>query len=161
MSGRQVARVRLGLGPELAVEREVALDRHPDPLGEALLVALDRAHRLVEVQPLDPEQGHEHGRQPERRGFLRGRLRYPLAEARDVDPAQLDARDPEVVEDAPELLGRVDQVDEDDRAGSDHGGGLSWSAKDMPRRRSETPRSASGKWSLRPSNLALAGKEPP
>lgn len=38
-------------------EAHVLLDGHADPAAEALLVALDLAHRLVEVDLLDPEEG--------------------------------------------------------------------------------------------------------
>src|SRR6185369_3045778 len=99
---------------------EVGLDRDPDPSPEAFAIALDRAHGLVEEDPLDPEEGDEHRREPEGLVHPARRLRHPVVEAREINAAEHHPRHPKVVEHPPELLGRVDQVDDDDGPRPNH-----------------------------------------
>src|SRR4051794_16697285 len=102
------------------MEPQVPFHVHPHPPPEALAVALHLADSFVEEDPLDAEEGDEHRRETQRLTPLAHRLGHPVVEARDVDAAQHHSRHAELLENPPELLGRIDQMDDHQRAGTDH-----------------------------------------
>src|ERR1700687_6223680 len=106
----------------LSGQPKVALDRHADPSREALLVALHLPDRLVEEDPLDTEERHEHGAQPERLVAAADCLGHPVVEARQADSSQVDAGHRQLLQHAPELLGGIGEMDDDDRSGADRYG---------------------------------------
>src|SRR5690606_25543883 len=78
----------------------------------ALAVALDLPHPVVEEDPLDAEERHEHRRQPGRRRLAAGDLDHPLFEYGEAEASKDGADRLETLEDPPELLGRIGEVDD-------------------------------------------------